>query len=129
MFVSCISDPFQQRIGIAFMFTGACWTLWWNIRWRRVMGFWLRPPYRKWVQWLFRTFFALCFLGSLGRLLQELQEHPMTKRDIGPTIGIAAIMCAVVSLMGVFGLWRLDRRDRKSGVPGERPRNRTQPYF
>jgi hypothetical protein len=71
------------------------------------------------VQWLFRTFFAWCFLGSLERLLQELQAHPLTKEDIGPAIGTALIMCAVVSLMSVFGLWMLDRRDRRSGVPVE----------
>jgi hypothetical protein len=119
MIVSTISDPFGQRIGDAFLFTATCWTLWWNIQWRRVIGFWLRPPYRPWVQWLFRTFFALCFLGSLYSLSQELQIHPLTKRNIGPTIGIAAIMCAVVSLMSGLGLWLLDRCDRKRDVPGE----------
>jgi hypothetical protein len=118
MIVPMMSDPFEQRMGIAFMFTAACWTLWWNIQWNRVMGFWLRPPYRRWVQWLFRTFFALCFLRSLQRLFQALPAHPLTMRDIGPTIGIAVMMCPVVSLMSVFGLWILDRRDRKQGVPG-----------
>ena len=119
MIVSTISGSFEQRVGIAFLFTTTCWTVWWNIQWKRVMGFWLRPPYRPWVQWLFRTFFALCFLGSLYRLLEELQAHPLTKRDIGPTIGITAIMCSVVGLMSVLGLWVLDRRDRKAGFPGE----------
>ena len=112
-----ISEPFEQRIEIAFLFTGACWALWWNIQWKRVMGFWLRPPYRPWVQWLFRTFFALCFLGSLYRLWQEVKMHPLAKHDLVPTIGIAAIMCAVVGLMSVLGLWMLDRRDRNSDVP------------
>lgn len=83
------------------------------------MGFWLRPPYRRWVRLSFRAFFALCFLGALERLIQQLQTYPLTKRDIGPTIGIAAIMCGVVTLMSVFGLWMLDRRDRNPGVPVE----------
>jgi hypothetical protein len=119
MIVSIVSEPFDQRIGVAFIFTATCWTLWWNIQWKRVMGFWVHPPHRRWVQWFFRGFFALCFLGSLERLFQELQAHPLTKGDIGPTIGIAAIMGAVVSLMSVFGLWMIDRRDRKSGVPSQ----------
>ena len=119
MIVSIVSEPFDQRMGVAFIFTAACWTLWWNIQWKRVMEFWVRPPHRRRVQWLFRAFFALCFLGSLERLFQELQTHALTKGDIGPTIGIAVIMGAVVSLMSVFSLWMIDRRDRKSGVPSE----------
>jgi len=114
-----LSDLLEQRIEVAFLFTGTCWTMWWNIQWKRVMGFWLRPPYRPWVQWLFRSFFALCFLGSVYTLCQELQTHPVSKHDFLPTIGITAIMCAVVALMSVLGLWMLDRRDRKSDVPVE----------
>ena len=79
------------------------------------MGFWLRPPFRRWLQLLFRAFFALCFLGALYRFTEQLQAHPLTKVDIAPTIGIAAIMCAVVTLMSVLGSWMLDRRDKNAG--------------
>jgi hypothetical protein len=113
------SELLEQRIQIAFLFTGTVWTLWWNIQWKRVMGFWLRPPYRPEVQWLFRTFFASCFLGSVYTLWQEVQTHPLAKHDLIPTIGVTAIMCAVVAIMSVLGLWMLDRRDRKSDAPGE----------
>ena len=119
MIVSVVGNPFEQRMSVAFMFIGTCWTLWWNIQWKRVMGFWVRPPNRRWVQWSFRAFFALCLMGGLERLFQELQARPLAKGDIAPTIGIALIMGTVVSLLSVFGLWILDRRDRKSGVRGE----------
>jgi hypothetical protein len=111
-----ISDPFEQRMGIAFMFTATCWTFWWNIQWKRVMGFWVRPPYGLRVQFLFRAFFALCFLGTLSRFLHELHAHPLAKGDIGPTIGIAVIMCAVVTLMSGLGLSMIDRRNGKTDI-------------
>jgi hypothetical protein len=44
------------------------------------------------VQFLVRAFFALCFLGALRRFWQQLHAHVLAKEEIGPTIGIAAIM-------------------------------------
>jgi hypothetical protein len=114
-----MGDPFEQRMEVAFLFSAACWALWWNIQWKRVMGFWLRPPYSRWVQVLFRAFFALCFLGALSSFLQQLHAHVLTKEDICPTIGIAAIMCAVVALISVFGLRMIDHRDKKTGISVE----------
>lgn len=118
MIVSIVSNPCEQRMSVAFMFVGTCWALWWNIQWKRVMGFWVRPPNRRWVQWSFRAFFALCLMGSLEIFFHELQAHPLTKGEIVPIIGIALIMGTVVSLMSFFGLWMLDRHDRKSRVRG-----------
>jgi hypothetical protein len=69
------------------------------------------------VQFLFRAFFALCFLGALRRFWQQLHAHVPAKEDIGPTIGIAAITCAVVTLMSLIGLWMIDLRDRKTDIP------------
>ena len=53
------SDPFDRHMNVAFLFTAVCWTLWWNLQWKLAMRFWTRTPNRPWVQYLFRTFFAL----------------------------------------------------------------------
>ncbi len=79
-------------------------------------GLKFRPPYGLRVQFLFRAFFALCFLGTLSRFLHELHAHPLAKGDIGPTIAIAVIMCAVVTLMSVLGLSMIDRRNGKTDI-------------
>jgi hypothetical protein len=108
------SDPVAQRINIAFMFTAVCWTLWWNLQWQRVMRFWVRPPNRPRVQYLFRAFFALNFLGASWQFVKQLHAHPLSKQDVGPTLEIAVIMCAAVSLMSASVLWMAQRRDRKA---------------
>jgi hypothetical protein len=108
------NDPFQQRMQIAFIFTMTCWALWWNIQWKQVMRFWVRPPNRRWVQLLFRVWFASCFVGALYRFAQEVHASHLTERDIGPTAGIAAIMCAVIALISAVGLWGVQRRDRRA---------------
>lgn len=113
------NDPFEQRMQTAFLLTGMCWTFWWNLQWKRAIRFWVRPPNRQWVQYLFRAFFALCFLGTVIKLATQLNAHPLAKQDVGPTLEITAIMCAVVTLMSVFGLWMIERRDRRLGIPVE----------
>src|SRR5450631_3503007 len=40
------TDPVLRRMNVAFIFTAVCWTLWWNLQWKRVMRFWVRPPNR-----------------------------------------------------------------------------------
>ena len=77
------------------------------------MRSWVRPPNRSWVQYLFRTFFALNFLGALWQFVKQLHAHPLAKQEIAPTLEMAAIMCAVVALMSASGLWMAQRRDRK----------------
>jgi hypothetical protein len=104
--------PFQQRLKVAFIFTMVCWTLWWNLQWKRVMRFWLRPPNREWVQYLFRAFFAVNFLSALWQLGKQLHERPPGKQEIVPTLEVALIMCGVVALMSASVLWFAERRDR-----------------
>lgn len=116
------SDPFLQKMNTAFLFTAMCWTLWWNLQWRRVMRFWLRPPYLPWVQVLFRVFFALNFVGALVGFVHQLLSHPLTKQDIVPTIRIAAIFCAVVAAMSTLVLWQAERRDRTTTSAAETAR-------
>ncbi len=49
----------------AFLFIAICLTLWWNIQWRCVMQFWLRPPNCVAVQYVFRIFFAVSLINSV----------------------------------------------------------------
>lgn len=112
-------DPFTQKMNTAFLFTAMCWTLWWNLQWKRVMRFWLKPPYLPWVQVVFRVFFAFDFVGALVGFVRQLLSHPLTKQDIVPTIRIAAIMCAIVAAMSTLVLWQAQRRDRKAASAPE----------
>lgn len=107
------NDPVERRMTIAFIFTAICWTLWWNIQWKRVMRFWVRPPNRPWVQNAFRAFFALNFLGAIWQLATELHAHPLARREIVPTMEIAAVMCVIVAIVSSLVLWMAQYRDRK----------------
>jgi hypothetical protein len=91
-----------------------CWTLWWNLDWKRVMRFWLKPPYRRWVEIVFRVFFAIGFLSAVNRFVRQLLSHPFSGRDFAATVGIAAIMCAVVAATSASVLWMALRRDAKA---------------
>jgi hypothetical protein len=64
------------------------------------------------VQISFRIFFALNLIGAVWQFGSQLHEHPLAKQDIAPTVEIALIMCAVVTLMSGLGLWMAQRRDR-----------------
>ncbi len=108
------NDPFQQMMTTAFLFTMMGWTLWWNLQWKRVMRFWLKPPYRPWVEVLFRVFFALNFIGSVLAFVRQLVSHPIAQQNLISTVGITVIMCAVVALMSAVTLWTAQRRDRRT---------------
>jgi len=50
---------------------------------------------RKMTQLVFRIFFASCFVGSVGELVRELRAHPVTSRNVLPTLATASIMLGV----------------------------------
>lgn len=112
------SNPIMQRMNTAFLFTAVCLTLWWNLQWKRVMRFWLRPPFRPATQGFFRIFFALNLLGAITELVRQLHSHPLTRITVGPTLLTTIIMCLVVSLMSSLVLWRAERRDRQRDLSG-----------
>ncbi|MGD1097093.1 MAG: hypothetical protein ABSB35_34545 [Bryobacteraceae bacterium] len=107
------NDPIQQSMTVAFLFTAACWTLWWNLQWRRAMRFWLRPPNRPIIQYIFRVFFALNFIGSVSKLVWQLRLHPLTPQNAGRTLATTAIMSCVVGSMTALALLWIERRDRQ----------------
>lgn len=107
------NDPDMRRLNIAFLFMAICLTLWWNLQWKRVMRFWVKPPSRPWAEILFRIFFAANFVGAVIEFIYQLITHPLAKQDIFPTIWISAIMCALVGVMSASVLWMAERRDRK----------------
>ena len=107
------NDPVEQRMMTAFLFTSVCLTLWWNLQWKRVMQFWLRPLNRPAIQYGFRIFFALNFIGAISSLIQQLREHPLTRMTFIPTIETTAAMCLVAAIVSTFGLWNIERARRK----------------
>ena len=110
------NDPVVHRMNIAFLFTAMCWTLWWNLQWKRVMRFWAKPPYKPWVEVLFRVFFAANFIGAVIEFVRRLVSRPLARQDVFPTIQIAAIMCVVVAVMSASVLWMAERRDTKAAM-------------
>ena len=107
------NNPIEQRMMTAFLFTGVCLTLWWNLQWKRVMQFWLRPPNRPAIQYAFRIFFALNLIGAISSLIQQLQAHPLTRTTVIPTIETTAAMCVVAAILSTFSLWNIERARRK----------------
>lgn len=103
-------DPLEQPMNTAFLFTAVCMTLWWNLQWKRVMRFWLRPPNRRATQYRFRIFFALNLMGAIGALIRQLRLHPMTRETILPTIEVTSVMLAVAGAVFSFALWSIIRR-------------------
>ena len=82
----------------AALFTAICWTLWWNLQWKRVMRFWIKPPYRPWVQVLFRVFFALNFVGAVIGFIRQLFSRTLSpRRTLSPPFR-SQELCAWLSL-------------------------------
>lgn len=111
---SVADDPFEQEMQVAFFVVGFGWVLWWNLQWKRVMQFWVRPPNRTIVQYGFRIFFALNLFGIAAGLIVQLVKHPLGRDQFVPTLKIIGIMGVIVTLMSVFGLWRIERRNRQN---------------
>jgi hypothetical protein len=80
------------------------------------MRFWVKPPYRPWVEVLFRLFFAANFFGAVFGFVRQIVLHPLAKRDVFPTVWIAAIICAVVAVMSASVLWIAERRDARTAL-------------
>jgi len=107
-------DPLMQRMNTAFYFTAACWTLWWNLQWKRVMQFWLRPPNGPITQIAFRIFFLLNFLGAVHGLIQQIRKYPLTHEAILPTVETTVAMMATAAAVSAIALWGSERRRRMS---------------
>lgn len=110
------SDPFEQEMGAAFLFTAMCWTFWWNLQWKRVMRFWLKPPNRAWTEALFRVFFALNFVGAVMGFVHQVRSHPLSGQELFSAARITVILCAVVAATSAFVLRMAQRRDAKAAL-------------
>jgi hypothetical protein len=107
------SDPVVRRMMLAFLFTMMCWTLWWNVQWRRAIRLWVRPAHHPLIEYALRIFFALNFVGAVWQFVKQIRVEPLERQEIVPTIEIAGAMCVVVAVMTLVVLWRAERRDRK----------------
>jgi hypothetical protein len=91
-----------------FVVAGFIWTIWWNLDWRRYLKFYgiKGPAYPVWVQFLFRTFFALCSLGAaveLGRRLllsaRPIQFYFHCLLAAGACFGVIVLMVLAAESM------------------------------
>jgi hypothetical protein len=107
------NDPFLQQVNTAFLFATVCWVLWWNLQWRQAMRFWIRPPNKPFVVYLFRMFFALSLIGSVNGFVDQIRRHPITRENAGEILVTAMIICVVVAAMTALSVWFSARRERQ----------------
>lgn len=108
------NDPFQQQMTTAFLLTAIVWTFWWNISWKRVMRFWLKPPYKTWTQYGFRLFFAANLIGAVVQFSIQIHKYPLSIHDALSVFEISLIMGVVIGIMTVTTLKIAGYRDRKN---------------
>ena len=110
------ADPVEHRMTTAFYVTALGWVIWWNIKWKLVMRFWVQPPYRRWTEIGFRLFFAANLVGSIIGLVTYIWSHPINKSAILPTLITTCIMGAIVAAMSFVGLKMAQHRDRQAAT-------------
>ena len=93
-----------------FIVAGYLFVLWWNIEWKRIIKFWMwsGPPYRRSVEILFRTFFALCLAAGAFDLWRRVQEKARPSRFYRDA-GIFAAVCLAVMVFMLVSVERVDR--------------------
>jgi len=99
---------------IGFLMACFAWTLWWNIDWRRFIKFYgvSGPPYRGWIEAVFRGFFALCSLGAADELLRRLLERTRPAQFYRNTFLIAVGWFVVMVAMVNAVEWLSNRRKK-----------------
>lgn len=76
-------DPVLNHMNLGFSFAIVFITLCWNLDWSHYMRYWIRrgPPYGRYWQWGFRTFFLANLVGSSVFLIKQVLHKPWTARD------------------------------------------------
>ena len=107
----------QDVMTTGFFLAGFFWTLWWNIDWRRFIKFYVGgPPYRRWIEIVFRTFFAACALGAADDVVTRLFRPNRPARFYLDVVGIAVVWFAVIILMVKTDEWFSSKRKPKSSI-------------
>jgi hypothetical protein len=109
----------QGIMTTGFLLAGFIWTLWWNIDWRRFIKFYVPsgPPYRRWVEIVFRTFFAACSLGAASDLAKRLFQPTLPMRFYRDVVGVAMVWFAVIILMVKTVEYFASKRKPKISTP------------
>lgn len=108
------ADPVERRMMAAFYIATLGWVVWWNVKWKLVMGFWIRPPYSRRTEIAFRSFFAANLVGSTIGLVTYFWKHPIGKSAVVPTLYTTIVMGAVIAFMSFIGVKVARRRQLAS---------------
>jgi hypothetical protein len=100
---------------IGFMLAGFIWTIWWNLDWRRYLKFYYinGPAYPVWIQLLFRTFFALCSLGTAVELGRRLLQSAHQVQFYLHCLLVAGAWFAAIVLMVLAAESMMARRGKR----------------
>lgn len=99
-----------------FLIGAFLWALWWNIDWQRFIKFYLPsgPPYSRWAEVVFRTFFAACAFGEGAELVKGLFQGGPEPGFYRNVTGFGVIWFAVIVLMVRTVEWLNSKRIRRS---------------
>lgn len=103
-------DPVERRMMAAFYLATLGWVIWWNVKWKLVIGLWVRPPYGRRTEIAFRLFFAANLVGSLIGLVTYFWNHPIAKSAVLPTLYSTIVMGAVIAVMSFIGVQLAKKR-------------------
>jgi hypothetical protein len=110
-----MNDPKVDHMLLGFSFAVVVVSLFWNFGWRHYIGYWIRRdrPYSAGLEFAFRAFFLVSFLGAFVHLYQLIKGKHRSVADFKEA--------ALISLIGIgfFGVYDLimRRRLRSKGQP------------
>jgi hypothetical protein len=106
------SDPMLDRMTLGFAVAAVFMTAWWNLRPKRFMRFWLKPPYKPLTVTLFRVFFAANLIGAISYLVGDVNRRHRPMYEYRAAAEVAAVWIGVIWLMVTVMLWLARRRDQ-----------------
>src|ERR1700730_6355490 len=109
----------DDALTIGFMVAGFVWTIWWNLDWRRYLKFYgiKGPTYPAWLQLLFRTFFALCSLGTAAELGRRLLLRARPIQCYFHCVLVAGAWFAAIVLMVLAAESMMAKREKREIPP------------
>ena len=103
------TDRGVDHMSLGFSFAGFLIVLCWNLDWRHYIRYWLRrpPPYARYWEIGFRSFFVACLIGSATHLVQQILERPRTLADYGQAGLHSLLWIGFFVIADIFFRWRM----------------------